>query len=180
MSWLSCFPSNPMIEAVAKEGIRPMAFRHERGAVMAADGFSRVSDGKQFGVVAMQSQAGAENSAGGMAQANADNIPILVGWWQSIEHAIRQAQLFRGQFLGERLQTCGVHYWPQGDRQRHAACHASTEVVSARPCGCRIATRGRWAGYSRRCAELSIAASCAWRAVGWRCCRCRKSAGRCK
>jgi len=78
VSWLSCFPSNPMIEAVAKEGIRPIAFRHERGAVMAADGFSRVSDGKQFGVVAMQSQAGAENSAGGMAQANADNIPILV------------------------------------------------------------------------------------------------------
>ena len=78
VSWLSCFPSNPMIEAVAKEGIRPIAFRHERGAVMAADRFSRVSDGKQFGVVAMQSQAGAENSAGGMAQANADNIPILV------------------------------------------------------------------------------------------------------
>ncbi|MCB1646745.1 MAG: thiamine pyrophosphate-requiring protein [Pseudomonadales bacterium] len=78
VSWLSCFPSNPIIEAAAKEGIRPIAFRHERGAVMAADGFSRVSDGKAFGVVAMQSQAGAENSAGGLAQANADNIPILV------------------------------------------------------------------------------------------------------
>ncbi len=78
ISWLSCFPSNPMIEAMAKEGVRPIAFRHERGAVMAADGFSRVSDGKAFGVVAMQSQAGAENSAGGLAQANADNVPILV------------------------------------------------------------------------------------------------------
>ncbi|MGE0621819.1 MAG: thiamine pyrophosphate-requiring protein [Pseudomonadales bacterium] len=76
--WLSCFPSNPMIEALAKEGIRPIAFRHERGAVMAADGYSRVSDGQRLGVVAMQSQAGAENSAGGLAQANADNIPILV------------------------------------------------------------------------------------------------------
>jgi thiamine pyrophosphate-dependent acetolactate synthase large subunit-like protein len=78
ISWLSCFPSNPMIEALAKEGIQPIAFRHERGAVMAADGFSRVSDGQRLSVVAMQSQAGAENSAGGMAQANADNIPILV------------------------------------------------------------------------------------------------------
>ena len=76
--WMACFPSNPLIEAVAKEGIRPIAFRHERGAVMAADGFSRVSDRKRFGVVAMQSQAGAENSMGGLAQANADNIPILV------------------------------------------------------------------------------------------------------
>ncbi len=78
LTWLSCFPSNPMIEAVAKQGIQPIAFRHERGAVMAADGFSRVSDGQKLSVVAMQSQAGAENSAGGLAQANADNIPILV------------------------------------------------------------------------------------------------------
>ena len=75
---MSCYPSNPLIEAVAKEGIRPIAFRHERGAVMAADGFSRVSDRQRFGVVAVQSQAGAENSMGGLAQANADNIPILV------------------------------------------------------------------------------------------------------
>ncbi len=78
VKWLSCFPSNPMIEAVAKEGIRPIAFRHERGAVMAADGYARVSDRKNLSVVAMQSQAGAENSMGGIAQANADNIPILV------------------------------------------------------------------------------------------------------
>ena len=45
---------------------------------MAADGFSRVSDRKRFGVVAVQSQAGAENALGGIAQANADNVPILV------------------------------------------------------------------------------------------------------
>ena len=55
-----------------------MAFRHERGAVMAADGFSRLCDRKRFGVVAMQSQAGAENSIGGLSQAFADNVPILV------------------------------------------------------------------------------------------------------
>ncbi len=78
VEWISCFPSNPLIEAVAKEGIRPIAFRHERGAVMAADGFSRVSDRQRFGVVAVQSQAGAENALGGIAQAAADNIPILV------------------------------------------------------------------------------------------------------
>ena len=75
---MTCFPSNPLIEAAAKEGIRPIMFRHERGAVMAADGFSRTSDRKRFGVVALQSQAGAENAMGGIAQAYADNIPILV------------------------------------------------------------------------------------------------------
>lgn len=78
VEWISCFPSNPVISAVAREGIKPIAFRHERGAVMAADGYSRISDRKRFGVVAVQAQAGAENSMGGIAQANADNIPILV------------------------------------------------------------------------------------------------------
>ncbi|MEM7081046.1 MAG: thiamine pyrophosphate-requiring protein [Pseudomonadota bacterium] len=75
---MTCYPSNPLIEAVAKEGIRPVAFRHERGAIMAADGISRTSAGQKFGVVAIQSQAGAENALGGIAQAYADNIPILV------------------------------------------------------------------------------------------------------
>ena len=75
---MTCYPSNPLIEAVAKEGIRPVAFRHERGAIMAADGISRTSDRQKFGVVALQSQAGAENAMGGIAQAYADNIPILV------------------------------------------------------------------------------------------------------
>ena len=77
VEWMSCYPSNPLIEAVAREGIRPVAFRHERGAVMAADGYSRMSDRRRFGVVAVQSQAGAENAVGGLAQANADNVPML-------------------------------------------------------------------------------------------------------
>ncbi len=75
---ITCFPSNPLIEAAAIENIRPVAFRHERGAIMAADGISRTSDRQQFGVAAIQSQAGAENAMGGIAQAYADNIPILV------------------------------------------------------------------------------------------------------
>lgn len=78
VEWMSCFPSNPLITAAAKVGIRPIAFRHERGAVMAADGFSRISDRQRFGVVAVQAQAGAENAMGGIAQAYADNIPVLV------------------------------------------------------------------------------------------------------
>ena len=45
---------------------------------MAADGFSRISQRKKFGVAIVQSQAGAENAMGGIAQAYADNIPILL------------------------------------------------------------------------------------------------------
>ena len=78
VEWMSCFPSNPLITAVAKVGIRPIAFRHERGAMMAADGYSRIGDRQRFGVVAVQSQAGAENIMGGLSQAYADNIPVLV------------------------------------------------------------------------------------------------------
>jgi len=78
VEWVACFPSNPLIEAVAREGIRPISFRHERGAVMAADGFSRMSDRTKFGVAIVQDQAGAENAVGAISQAFADNVPILV------------------------------------------------------------------------------------------------------
>ena len=77
VEWVACFPSNSLIEAVAREGIRLVMFRQERGAVMAADGFSRVGGRQRFGVVVTQGGPGAENSMGGIAQAFADNTPIL-------------------------------------------------------------------------------------------------------
>ncbi|MCH7745788.1 MAG: hypothetical protein IIC84_06925, partial [Chloroflexi bacterium] len=77
VEWISCFPSNELIEVVAKEGIRPIMFRHERGALMAADGFSRMNNREKFGIVITQGGPGSENSMGGLAQAFADNIPIL-------------------------------------------------------------------------------------------------------
>ena len=77
VEWVSCFPSNNLIESVAMEGIRTVMFRHERGAIMAADGFSRMNDRERFGVVITQGGPGSENSMGGIAQAFGDNIPIL-------------------------------------------------------------------------------------------------------
>ena len=76
--WMACFPANPLIEAVAKIGIRPIVFRQERGGIMAADGFSRMlaSEGKR-GVFCCQGGPGVENSFGGIAQAWADSVPIL-------------------------------------------------------------------------------------------------------
>lgn len=91
VEWISCFPSNNLIEAVAKEGIRPIMFRQERGAIMAADGYSRVNDRKKFGVIITQGGPGAENSMGGIAQAFGDNVPILVlqGGPSVAEHSVR-------------------------------------------------------------------------------------------
>ena len=77
VEWISCFPSNNLIEAVAKEGIRPIMFRQERGALMAADGYSRMNNRQKFGVVITQGGPGSENAMGGLAQAFGDNVPIL-------------------------------------------------------------------------------------------------------
>ena len=78
VEWVACYPSNNLIEAVATEGIRPVMFRHERGAVMAADGYSRANNRQKFGVVITQGASGAENAMGGIAQAFGDNVPILL------------------------------------------------------------------------------------------------------
>ncbi len=77
VNFVACFPSNPLIEELAKADIRPVMFRQERGALMAADGFSRISNRKSFGIALTQSGPGAENSMGGIAQAFSDNVPIL-------------------------------------------------------------------------------------------------------
>ena len=77
VEWVSCFPSNNLIESVASEGIRTVMFRQERGALMAADGYSRMNDRRKFGVAITQGGPGSENSHGGIAQAFSDNIPIL-------------------------------------------------------------------------------------------------------
>jgi thiamine pyrophosphate-dependent acetolactate synthase large subunit-like protein len=123
VEWMACFPSNPLISAVARVGIRPIAFRHERGAVMAADGFSRISDRQRFGVAAVQSQAGAENAMGGLAQANADNIPMLlfVGGNNLNQLAVRPNFTASHQYQGwvKRVETI---YAPDqvGDVMRRA------------------------------------------------------------
>ena len=75
--WARCFPSNNLIEHVAEVGINPIMFRQERGAAMAVDGFSRMRNREEFGVLITQGGPGSENTMGGLAQAYADNVPIL-------------------------------------------------------------------------------------------------------
>jgi acetolactate synthase-1/2/3 large subunit len=91
VEWIACFPSNNLIEAAAKEGIRPIMFRQERGALMAADGYSRMNHRRKFGVVITQGGPGSENSMGGLAQAFGDNVPILYlpGGPSLAQHSVR-------------------------------------------------------------------------------------------
>jgi acetolactate synthase-1/2/3 large subunit len=78
VEFIGCMPSNPLIEAAAIAGIRPIVCRQERTGVHMADGFSRVTNGRRIGVFLMQAGPGAENAFGGVAQAFADSVPILL------------------------------------------------------------------------------------------------------
>ena len=78
VEWLACFPAQSLIDAAAREGIRPILSRQERAGVNMADGFSRTKNGRTIGVFSMQTGPGAENAFGGVAQAYADSVPILV------------------------------------------------------------------------------------------------------
>ena len=122
VEWVSCFPSNELIEAVAGEGIRTVMFRQERGAIMAADGFSRVNDRAKFGVVITQGGPGGENSMGGLAQAFADNVPILYFTaGPPLESLRRAAGFLTGAHLSDRLQTRRGHRPSQSSSQHDAA-----------------------------------------------------------
>ena len=78
LDWFSCFPHHPLIDACAIEGMRPILCRQERAGVNIADGFSRIRNGNTVGVFMMQTGPGAENAFGGVAQAYADSVPILL------------------------------------------------------------------------------------------------------
>jgi acetolactate synthase-1/2/3 large subunit len=75
---LFCFPVNPLIDAAAELGIRPIMACTERTVVGMADGYTRVNNGKRIGVCAVQQGPGVENTFGGVAQAFSDSSPILV------------------------------------------------------------------------------------------------------
>jgi len=77
VTWMPCFPANPLIEAAAKVGIRPLVFRQERGGINAADGYARQTRGAPPGVFASQSGPGVENSFGGIAQAWGEAVPLV-------------------------------------------------------------------------------------------------------
>jgi acetolactate synthase I/II/III large subunit len=98
--FLSCYPRNPVIEACAAIDIRTILCRQERIGVGIADGFSRMRRGEQNGVFAAQQGPGIENAYAGVAQAYAENVPVLVipaghdAARQSVRPTFRAAESF--------------------------------------------------------------------------------------
>jgi len=91
VEFLSCYPTNTLIEAAAAAGIRPIVCRQERVGVGIADGFARVTNGKRIGVFTMQAGPGAENAFSGITTAYSDSVPVLL---LPVGHARDTSQVF--------------------------------------------------------------------------------------
>jgi len=78
VDFIGCVPYQPLLEAAAIAGIRPIIFRQELTGIHMVDGYSRVTNGHRIGVFMMQNGPGAENGFGGVAQAYAESVPILL------------------------------------------------------------------------------------------------------
>ncbi|MEC8856497.1 MAG: thiamine pyrophosphate-binding protein, partial [Chloroflexota bacterium] len=78
VEFIGCVPYQPLLEAAAIAGIRPIVFRQEGTGIHMVDGYSRVTNGKRIGVFMMQNGPGAENGFGGVAQAYSESVPILL------------------------------------------------------------------------------------------------------
>ena len=91
VSFLSAYPTTPVIDATAAAGIRSVLCRQERVGVGIADGFSRITNGRRPGVFAMQYGPGAENAFPGVATAYSDSVPMLL---LPLGHQRDRAQVF--------------------------------------------------------------------------------------
>ena len=65
-----CYPFSPIMDAMARAGVKPIVTRQERVAGNMADGVSRSTNGDKLGVVTVQALAGSENAFAGIAHAH--------------------------------------------------------------------------------------------------------------
>lgn len=78
VEYLFSYPNNPLIDAAAAIGIRPIIARGEKTIINLADGYTRATNAAKPTVVVVQAGPGIENAFGGFAQAFADGIPMLL------------------------------------------------------------------------------------------------------
>ncbi len=79
--WVSCYPTHHVNNALGEEGVPIFMMGEERFAVAVADGFSRVTNGRQIGVCTVMANlnaAGIQMAYGAIAQAWEDSSPLLV------------------------------------------------------------------------------------------------------
>ena len=80
VDWVGTFPTNVFTNACGEEGVENKMLRDERFAVALADAYSRLSNGKQFGVCTIMggvNAAGLQMAYGALGQAYEDGTPLL-------------------------------------------------------------------------------------------------------
>jgi thiamine pyrophosphate-dependent acetolactate synthase large subunit-like protein len=132
VEFLVGYPVNPIIEAAAVADIRTIIIRQERTGLHMADGYSRVSSGKRVGVFAMQHGPGTENAFGGVAQAYADSVPIVV-FPGGYPRRLTNIPPNFNAFLNFRHIAKWIEQVPFADVIPHALRRAFTQVRNGRP-----------------------------------------------
>ena len=83
IEWVSTFPVCRVNNSLGEENIPMIMMRDDRYAVALADGYSRVTAGKEIGVCTVQggvNAAGIQVAYAGLAQAYEDNSPVPVSY----------------------------------------------------------------------------------------------------
>lgn len=78
VEYLFSYPNHPVIDAASALGIRPIIARSEKTLINMADGYCRATNGRRPTVLVVQGGPGIENAFGGLAQAYADGVPLLI------------------------------------------------------------------------------------------------------
>ncbi len=132
VQYLFGYPRNALLDAAAKIDIRTIIVRQERTGLHMADAVSRLTRGESMGVFCMQHGPGAENAYGGVAQAYADSIPILV-----VPQGYARKNMFLPYNYNSTLQMRGIskHNEPvlDGAESPNILRRAFTQLRNGRP-----------------------------------------------
>jgi acetolactate synthase-1/2/3 large subunit len=133
--FVSLFPSCRLNNAIGDEGGLPLIMmRDERFGVAVADAYSRLGDGKRFGVCTMQGGvncAGLEYATGAIMQAFEDSSPVLC-----LTDGTVGADFENSHFNADRVFnhiTRWTGYIPSGNRVPDYMARAYTFLKTGRP-----------------------------------------------
>ena len=132
VQYLFGYPRNALLDAAAKVDIRTIIVRQERTGLHMADAVSRLTRGESMGVFCMQHGPGAENAYGGVAQAFADSVPILV-----VPQGYARKNMYLPYNYNSTIQMRGIskHNEPVliGSESPHILRRAFTQLRNGRP-----------------------------------------------
>ena len=132
VKYLFGYPRNALLDAAAKKDIRTIIVRQERTGLHMADAVSRITRGEIIGAFCMQHGPGAENAYGGVAQAFADSVPILV-----VPQGYARKNMYLPYNYNSTIQMRGIskHNEPilLGAETPHVMRRAFTQLRNGRP-----------------------------------------------